>query len=104
MRAPDGEIRRNPAQPRAAAPQISPVAKRALARLVAVHGVAGAAHRLRSSWATIEIVDGGGPVRKDTAERLESALLADRCTCTGCLLSLSVDATRAKNAKGENGC
>lgn len=105
MSGPDGEVRnRVPSRLATVEPQLSASARRALARLVAVHGVEGAAHRLGSSAATIEIVDGGGPVRKDTAERLESALLADACSCLGCNLSRSVDAARAKNAKGGTGC
>lgn len=95
MSGPDGEVRnRVPSRLETTGPQISAPARRALARLVAVHGIGGAAHRLRAGEATIEIVDGGGPVRKDTAERLESALLADGCSCLGCNLSRSVDAAR----------
>lgn len=100
MSGPDGEVRnRVPSRLATVEPQISGSARRALARLVAVHGVEGAAYRLRVGESTIEIVDGGGPVRRDTAERLQAALMADRCGCLGCALSLSVDAARAKNAK-----
>lgn len=78
--------------------QPSPTAMHALKRLVAVHGIYETAHRLGAGDSTIELLDGGGFVREDTADRIEAALLAERCACLGCTLARSVDA--ARRAKG----